>query len=57
MKTLDQAECPDCGTTASGKVDVKAIFGYRLYQGNTYVQSYCKDCRIRNQRGTRIHSR
>lgn len=57
MKSLNEAECPDCGKTASGRIDVNNNFGYRLYRGNEYVQSYCKDCRVRNQRGTRIRSR
>ena len=51
--SLDEAKCPDCGKTASGKIQVNQIFGYRRFQGKTYVQSYCKDCRVRNQKATR----
>jgi hypothetical protein len=53
MKNLEYAKCPKCPNEAETESDIEELFGYRLYKGQTYVQSNCKRCRSRIQKRRR----
>lgn len=53
MADLSHAICPDCGKEARGETQVLNRFGTRNFQGHTYVQSWCRDCRLRERREKR----
>jgi len=38
-------ECPYCGKSAEGIVEIDKAFGRRLYRGKLYFQSWCRPCR------------
>jgi len=50
MTDLESAYCHSCKKKASSPSTVEKHFGYRKYRGKIYVQSHCRDCRIREHR-------
>ena len=57
MNMESEAYCHECGETAKGRDVVSERFGFRLYQGKEYVQSWCRKCRNRQQRERRLSNK
>lgn len=55
MADLSHAICPECGKEARNETQVIDRFGVRNYQGHTYVQSWCTECRTRERRENRLN--
>jgi len=43
-------ECPYCGRSSSGIVEIDNSFGRRLYRGKLYFQSWCRPCRSKGEK-------
>ena len=42
----EYTQCPDCGKTAHGKVEIEELFGYRKINDSASIpQSWCHECR------------
>lgn len=41
--------CPKCRLEAQGMTALQELFGFRYYRarGKTYIQSWCRKCRVR----------
>ena len=51
----DPTSCPNCGTTASGTPAILSVFGLRNMGDDTRrVQSWCRECRIKQKEVLRI---
>ena len=41
-----KATCPKCDKVAKGSIEkIEELFGFRKWEGRTFPQSHCKDCR------------
>lgn len=47
MADLSYAFCPSCTIESKGEANVEEVFGFRNNAGYIMVQSYCKQCRSR----------
>ena len=57
MNMESEAFCHECGKTAKGRDIVYEKFGFRLYRGKEYVQSWCRKCRSRHAREKQLSNK
>lgn len=54
MAYIIECECPKCHKTASGLDGITELFGWRENKSKTIPQSYCRKCRAKKVKVTRV---
>ena len=54
MAYLVKCRCPKCEKLADGYDEITEVFGWRVNKGKTIPQSYCRKCRAKKVKVTRV---